>query len=174
MKDFNNIQWSEFVLSDIFDITSTRSGIDKNKLINTKGNIPYVTRSDKTNGWEDFIGQQDTRYRIDNGNCISVGLDTQTAFYQPSPFYTGQNIQVLRNDKLNKYIALFIIPILKQLMSKFSWGGNGATLTRLKRSKIILPITSTGEPDYDFIEQYMKQIETDQLKKYLTFISNRE
>lgn len=173
MKDIKNIQWSEFVLSSIFDITSTRSGIDKNKLVNTKGHIPYVTRSDKTNGWENFIGQQDTRYTIDNGNCISVGLDTQTAFYQPCSFYTGQNIQVLRNSKLNKYIALFIIPILKQLMSKFSWGGNGATLTRLKRSKIILPITSKGEPNYDFMEQYMGDLEKEKIASYKELVSNR-
>lgn len=110
---------------------------------------------------------------MDNGNCISVGLDTQTVFYQPSRFYTGQNIQVLQNEKLNKYIALFIIPLLKQLMNKFSWGSNGATLTRLKRSKIILPTTTFDTPDYDFMEQYMRSLEIKIINSYKKNISKR-
>lgn len=173
MENINQIQWSDFVLSEIFKIKSTKSGIDKNKIINHNGLTPYITRSEKTNGWEDFIGQQSSRYNIDNGNCISIGLDTQTVFYQPSNFYTGQNIQVLKNDKLNKHIALFIIPLLKQLMDKFNWGGNGATLTRLKRSRIILPVIQTGEPDWLFMEQYMKDLETKKLISYQNYISNR-
>lgn len=173
MKNINNIEWSEFVLSEIFDITSTQSGIDKNKLINIKGIIPYVTRSDKANGWETFIGQQAPRFKMNNGNCISVGLDTQTVFYQPNRFYTGQNIQVLQNEKLNKYIALFIISLLKQLLNKFSWGSNGATLTRLKRSKIILPITAFKTPDYDFMEQYMRNVEIKIIDSYKRKISER-
>lgn len=166
MKDIKIKQWSDFVLSEIFDITSTKSGIDKKKLNGIKGNIPYVTRTDKTNGWENFICQQDLCYRMDNANSISIGLDTQTVFYQPCDYYTGQNIQVLKNERLNKHIALFIIPILKHLMAKFSWGGNGATLTRLKRSRILLPVTLLGNPDYDFMEQYMRKVEVEKVRLF--------
>ena len=41
--DLKNIQWSEFVFEDIFKINSTNSGIDKNKLNEEKGIIPYIT-----------------------------------------------------------------------------------------------------------------------------------
>ena len=40
-----------------------------------------------------FVGNQSERYCMDNGNVITIGLDTQTVFYQPTSFYTGQNIQ---------------------------------------------------------------------------------
>jgi hypothetical protein len=106
-----------------------------------------------------------------SGNVITIGLDTQTVFYQPIDFYTGQNIQILSNSKINKYTAMFINVLLKNLLAKFNWGGNGAILTRLRRSKFILPATSTGQPDWNFIEQYMKTVERKLIKKYLEYLN---
>ena len=68
-------------------IRATASGIDKIKLTGGAGVYPYVTRSDANNGINDWIAAQPA-YGIDGGNCITVGLDTQTAFYQSAPFYT--------------------------------------------------------------------------------------
>lgn len=107
---------------------------------------------------------------MDTGNCITVGLDTQTAFYQENSFYTGQNIQVLRNDKLNAVNAKFLVPLIKNTLSIFSWGGNGATLTRLRRSKIMLPVDESGNPDYAFMEQYIKEREQQIVQNYIDYI----
>ncbi|MGL5084738.1 MAG: restriction endonuclease subunit S [Clostridium sp.] len=162
--------WKPFTMSYLFDITSTNSGIDKSKLINKQGRIPYLTRSEKNNGLDCFVGKQIDKYNLNQGNVITIGLDTQTVFYQASEFYTGQNIQILYNEKLNKNIALFIIPIIKSLLKKFNWGGNGATLTRLKRSKIILPVNKVNQPDWAFMENYtelQKNITCECYKKYI-------
>lgn len=173
--DFNlsNIKWAEFVFEDIFTICSTNSGIDKNKLNSSQGKIPYITRTDKNNAIDFFIGVQDEKYKIDKGNVITIGLDTQTIFYQPHSFYTGQNIQILSISNLNYYISLFLIPLIKIQMEKFSWGGNGATLTRLKRSKIILPTNSNNLPDYIFMEHFMQHKEREKLIKLTTYINTR-
>lgn len=132
--NFKNIEWIEFVFENIFEIYSTSSGIDKNKLNDKKGVIPYVTRSDKNNGIDFFIGSQDNKFKQNNGNVITIGLDTQTVFYQSHSFYTGQNIQILSNESLNYFTCQFLIPLIKIQMKKFNWGGNGATLTRLSCS----------------------------------------
>lgn len=58
-------------------------------------------------------------------------------------------------------------------MEKFSWGGNGATLTRLKRGKIILPIDSKGNPDYALIESYMKNIEYRKIQNIIKYYKNK-
>ena len=171
--DLKNIQWSEFVFEDIFKINSTNSGIDKNKLNEEKGIIPYITRSDKNNGIDFFIGSQNEKFKQDNGNVITIGLDTQTVFYQSHSFYTGQNIQILSNDNLNYFSSQFLIPLIKIQMEKFNWGGNGATLTRLKRSKLILPIDSKGKPDYAFMEQFMLKKEQDKINKFHNHIAKR-
>lgn len=169
-KELNKeVEWKEFFIEDIFEIHSTSSGIDKIKLTNLKGEIPYITRSDKTNGIDAFIGIQNKKYRKDQNNVITIGLDTQTVFYQKSEFYTGQNIQVLKFPELNEYNAFFIIPLLKKQMEKFNWGGNGATLTRLRRTKILLPINEKGNPDFEYMENYIKRIEQEKLMNYLKY-----
>lgn len=166
-------KWKEFVFGDEFSIESTQSGIDKNKLIKEQGNIPYVTRTDVTNGIDMFICEQSSKYKVDEGNVITIGLDTQTVFYQPSSFYTGQNIQVIRHKELDRYNAQFLIVAIKKLVNKFSWGSYGATLTRLRKSKIYLPIDSNGNIDFQFMSSFMKQIETDILGTTLATFENR-
>lgn len=151
-------KWQAFVLDEIFDIRATQSSIDKKNLVNLVGTIPYITRSDKNNGIDMFIGEQ-PNYKKDEGNVLTIGLDTQTIFYQPMPFYTGQNIQVIRHPRMNRYNASFLIVAIKILLQKFNWGGNGATLTRLKRSKVFLPITDKHEIDWQFMEEYMRKKE---------------
>jgi hypothetical protein len=172
VKNLSKKKWLDFYLTDLFQITSTSSSIDKCKLKNINGKIPYITRTDKNNGYELFVEQQNSKYKFDIGNVITIGLDTQTIFYQPAFFYTGQNIQILQSQHINKYTALFIIPIIKILMKKFNWGGNGATLTRLKRSRILLPVNSKGEPDYEFMEEYIKEREKKFKQQYKEYIKN--
>ncbi|WP_424623823.1 restriction endonuclease subunit S [Acinetobacter sp.] len=157
--------WAEFFIGGkdgIFEIASSASGIDKNKLDLSKdenlSRIPYITRTELQNGISFFIANQENiKYKVDENKVITIGLDTQTIFFQPHKFYTGQNIQVLRHPKLNKFTAHFIISLLKVQMAKFNWGGNGATLGRLNRTKIMLPSTQEGQPDWEFMENHSKQ-----------------
>lgn len=175
LPPYKKLKWKEFKLSDIFNISSTVNGINKNKIknISSNGNTPYVTRTDKNNGYDLFI-QNQNEFNTNNGNVISIGLDTQTVFYQPYSFYTGQNIQILSNNNLNKYNALFIISLLKNVLEKFNWGGNGATLFRLKNSYIMLPINDDGKPNYKYMEQYMKNKEYELINKYFNFLKRNK
>lgn len=155
MSNLKEKNWGVFFLDDLFDIKSSTYQIDKvNLKTNGTKKYPYVTRSNTSNGLSDFISNQEVE--MNKGNVITIGLDTQTVFYQESDFYTGQNIQILECDILNKKIALFLIPILEKQMEKFNWGGNGATLTRLRRLSIVLPVDGKGKPDWTFMEQYIE------------------
>ncbi len=171
--DLKNKEWKEFVFEQLFDIDATSSGIDRNKLINKKGQIPYLTRSEKDNGLDSFICEQTDKYKTDDANVITIGLDTQTVFYQPSKFYTGQNVQVLKCEYLNKENAQFLIPLIKRQLAKFNWGGNGATLTRLRRSKLLIPANDKGAPDFEFMAAFMQQKEQEKFQKYISYINKR-
>lgn len=164
----SEIIWKEFSLGEksLFELHSTTDGIDKSKLdIIGKIEYPYVTRTDENNGIDMFIPYQE-KYKLNEGNVITIGLDTQTVFYQPHDFYTGQNIQVFSiKERFNKAIALFLIPLLKSQLSTLSWGGNGATLGRLTKKKILLPATATGNIDFDFIENKVDSLSKEINKK---------
>lgn len=170
-------KWKRFFIGGsegIFEIRSTNSGIDKNKLNMEAGKIPYITRSGLNNGINLFVNKnQKEKYKIDQGNVITIGLDTQTVFYQKSNFFTGQNIQILKNDNINEKNALFIIALLKKQLAKFSWGGNGATLARLNRSSIMLPVDDNENPDWDFMEKAGTLIENSMKEKVVEFLTNR-
>lgn len=167
--------WKEFWLSGtdgIFQLKATASGIDGNKLISGEfQTTPYISRSDSMNGVKSFVSsKQKPKYKIDPGNCITIGLDTQTVFYQPHSFFTGQNIQVLRNKKISQDLALFLVETIRKQMVKFNWGGNGATLGRLTRLKIMLPMDENGEPDFDYMESTIRELKKAKTVEYREFL----
>ena len=160
--------WKDFQFSEIFSLKATKSSIDKKNLSGLAGQIPYITRTDRNNGIDSFVGIQ-PNFRADEPEVITIGLDTQTVFFQRYMFYTGQNIHVLTNENINLYVACYIIPLIKIQLQKFNWGGNGATLGRLKKLKLMLPTNSEGNPDFEYMEQYMRTAENQLLERYINF-----
>lgn len=172
-------EWQKFKAfgdGGLFSITTTNSSIDSIRLINGEDEeIPYVTRTDTDNGIARYVSLKNLVYGYDDAGSITVGLDTQTAFWQPYKFVTGQNIQVITGAFLNEYLAQFIIPLLRnQMRAKFNWGGNGATLGRMKSLELMLPVTDSDKPDYKYMEQYVKNMMLRKYKQYLTFIDSKE
>ena len=156
-------------------IETTNSSIDGIRLIDDgEKSVPYITRSDANNGLARFVSAKNYEFGSDDGGCITVGLDTQTAFYQPHKFVTGQNVQVITGENISEDVAQFMVPILRQQMTaKFNWGGNGATLGRMRRLTVMLPVTDSSEPDYEYMEQYAKNMMFRKYQQYLTFLQQR-
>lgn len=178
MKSLDEKTWAQ--LSAFGDdsplcIKTTDSSIDGVRLIDDdEKSVPYVTRSDSNNGLARFVSPKNYEFGSDDGGCITVGLDTQTAFYQPHKFVTGQNIQIITGESLNEDVAQFMVPILRQQMTaKFNWGGNGATLGRMKRLTVMLPVTDSGELDYEYMAEYTRQKRETMLNKYFEYVEER-
>ncbi len=78
----------------------------------------------------------------------------------------------LREHADNKYILLFFKTVILQQKVKYTYGYkfNGQ---RMERQKILLPVNKEGRPDYEFMEQYGKQIMLQKYQQYLNYISAR-
>lgn len=167
-------EWKRFRIFEegILSIQTTGSSIDGIRLINDgTATVPYITRSDASNGIARFVSESNYDYGSDDGGCITVGLDTQTAFWQSHKFVTGQNIQVITGKWLNEFSAMFLIPLLRgQMAAKFNWGGNGATLGRMKKLNVMLPVNDSGEPDYEYMEQYAKNMMIRKYRQYIAYL----
>jgi hypothetical protein len=48
-------------------------------------------------------------------------------------------------------------------------GGNGATLGRLVKTKIMLPIDRNHKPDYEYMEQYIENLKYKKIQQYLSY-----
>lgn len=169
--------YGDFKVGELFDVKSTNSGIDKNKLMLGEEEVPYITRSEKNNGLTLYIPDvQHEKYKKNSGNVITIGLDTQTANYQPYDFYTGQNVNIIDSKHMNKNVAMYLITKLKRIMGKYNWGNMGATLGRLKKDTISLPVTPENTPDWEYMEKYISiiaQREREKIAKYITTKQSR-
>lgn len=178
MENLNDKKWKKikaFGQGNPLQITTTSSSIDSIRLINEADKeIPYVTRTDTNNGIAQYVSSKNLNFGYDSAECITVGLDTQTAFWQPHDFVTGQNIQVVTGEVLSEEIAQFIIPLLRsQMQAKFNWGGNGATLGRMKALELMIPTTDSGEPDYNYMTAYVQTQRKALLEKYKAYAEQR-
>jgi hypothetical protein len=145
------------LITNVFEsMKATSAWYDKSKLVLTgEGRYPFVSRTRENNGTDGSCVRQEKK--PEPGNAVTIGLDTQTVAYQPMAFYTSQNIQVLRHERLDVGSALVLVALIKEQMSKFSWGGNGATLGRLQKTRVMVPVTTDeGEQvvDWDGMSRY--------------------
>ena len=91
-------------------------------------------------------------------NCITVWAEWFKAFYQPITFITGNKVNIFRNERLNKFNSHFLIPLMDvEVTKKFNYG-RGATKDRLTELQIKIPVTLDNEPDWQFMEDYIKTL----------------
>jgi hypothetical protein len=163
-------EWEEFFVNDIFDEIQRGKRLKKDD--HEKGIIPYASSTAMNNGIDNWINNSDD-VRIFN-NCLSLANSGSVGacFFQPFNFVASDHITKLANAKFNKYVYLFISITVSRLGEKYSFNRE-INDTRIKREKIILPTNKNKEPDYEYMENYMKKIEFNKLKNYLDYINKR-
>lgn len=168
MKQLKELNWKAFDIHDVFP------DVKRGKRLKTDdhivGNMPYVSSSAVNNGVDNFIGNKDG-IRIFN-DCITLANSGSvgTAFYHPYSFVASDHVTKLKNAKFTKYIYLFIATIANRLSEKYSFNRE-INDKRLGREKIMLPVDDNDQPDYAFMEAYMKGVEKRLLSQYKTYLT---
>lgn len=160
-----NREWKEFYITDITEIIS---GQDIYESERTKGETPYISATANVNGIGYFVGNKNKTLEK---NCLSVNRNGSVgySFYHPYEALFSNDCRKLRLKESNKYVGIFISHIITRQKEKYGYGYKMGT-ERLKRQKILLPINSKGKPDNAFMENYMKQKETELLEKYENYV----
>lgn len=109
------------------------------------------------NGVDCYVVDMKTNFKYEKGNAMIIGDTTSTCYYQESDFITGDHIVVLRADWLNKYRALFIKTILEKDRYKYNYG-RSFKLDTIKKTIIKIPVDSEGNPDWVYMENYIKSL----------------
>lgn len=168
--ELTNKEWKVFSLTDIFEEIQRGKRLKKDDHI--EGNIPYISSTALNNGIDGFIGNNKNVRAFKNCLTIANSGSVGATFYQPFDVVASDHVTKLENSNFNKYIYLFLATIISRLNEKYSFSRE-INDTRIKKEKILLPITSEGKPDYAFMENYMKQKENELLDKYEEHISLR-
>lgn len=165
-------EWDEFFIGDLFEVSRPKS---RNKDDYDFGNTPFVASGALNNGvMKCCDAKQDEQ--LDAGNCITVSPVDGSTFYQPMDFLgrggAGSSILMLRSDWLNLYLGQFIARTVRQTCSKYTYGHMG-NKDSIKRERIMLPIDDSGKPDYEYMEQYAKNMMLRKYKQYLEFVNRQ-
>ena len=156
--------WKDFELQEIFYIQSPEKRFNANALNileeQVEGSFPYVIRSQNNNGIKGYI-VEDKKY-LSPRYTFSLGQDTGTIFFQEKNYFTGDKIKVLtlKDYVPNLYTGLFLISIIKIPFSQFRWGVDSFDEEILKKVRIKLPVNANGEPDFNFMEKYIRALES--------------
>lgn len=159
MSKIDTTYWKEFELSSIFDIVLSKGDIQAKRM--KEGDIPLVSSGKFNNGICAHIADGDGRAEMFDGNVITTDMFGKS-YYQAKPFYAVSHGRVnilIPHFKLSQYIALYLISVLDSSFgSRYSFTGM-CSQSQLKQEKILLPATPAGEPDWRYMEMYMRGVE---------------
>lgn len=147
-------QWKSFRYEDLFSIERGR-GPRKSSMSST-GKTPFITSTDRNNGLTGYVSGG----ALHKGNVISVNRNGSVgeAFYQPRPFSSTEDVHVFTPKfPLNKYIAMFIIPLIRLEKYRFNYGRKWG-LDRMKKSVVQLPVSRDQTPNWALMEQYIRSL----------------
>lgn len=164
-------EWKEFLFSDVF--TKIQRGKRLKKGDHIKGEVPYVSSTANNNGIDGFVGNTE-RVRIFS-DCITLANSGSvgSAFFQEFTFIASDHVTALKTKGADKYIYLFMLPIIGRLSEKYGFNRE-INDTRISREKLLLPITSDGTPDWEFMSAFMKRVEQETLLPALRHFKSKK
>ncbi|MFZ2970410.1 MAG: N-6 DNA methylase, partial [Minisyncoccia bacterium] len=147
-------KWKSFLINNLFDVSGTKT-TPKRKLEEIgKGEYPYITTQSTNNGVEGFYD-----FYTEKGNCLVI--DSAVAgfcSYQEENFSASDHVEKLTPKfKLNQHIGLFLQTIINLEQFRYSYGKKFNQI-KIRATKIKLPIDKDGNPDWQFMEDYIKSL----------------
>jgi hypothetical protein len=164
MKKIDITEWKEFEIKELFTINPTKYHRLTNKdLMQDDGENPVIVNSSFNNG----IGGYTNYELTEKGNVITFS-DTTTSdsiFYQPNDFVGYSHVQVVKPisniEKWNRYSLLFFTAIFKKKASLMNYDYvNKFTRADALKLKVKLPIDNNGELNWEYMESFIKRLET--------------
>lgn len=164
----NEINWQHFYIRDIFALLEAGKSKGLNHLKKDKRGISYLGATNLNNAVLDFV--QPVSNMIQKGNCIAFIRNGEGSMgysvYKEEDFIATSDITVGYNKNLNKYNAMFITTVADRIRGKYNFGYKRSA-QRLAKEILTLPVTPEGTPDWQYMESYMRHIESQQIVKYL-------
>lgn len=142
--------WGLFRLDELFEIHKGERIVASSQ---ESGAIAYVGGSRFDNGVTE-------RFDIEPSwpaGAVTVSYNGSVGFatVQPESFHASDDVNVFIERKpMSDAVKFFVCTLIRQEAVRFCYGRKW-TLVTMKSTTIRLPITASGEPDWDLIESYM-------------------
>lgn len=150
-KKIDVVNWVDFSLRDLgFSIFH---GQRLNRAHRVDGDIPFITAGSENRGLKQYIATDRTVY----SNPITVDM-FGNCFYQPYVCCGDDNVYFFVNDQISYLSKMFIATsVNSQTVYKYSYREQFRQ-TDADSLTVKLPVTASGNPDWDYMEIYMSQM----------------
>lgn len=156
MSIIDTSQWGAFLIGDLFEIERPLARVLTGR---AEGMIPFVSSGSSNNGVAGYVDALPGEH-LDKGNCISVSAIDGASFWQPVDFLgrggSGASILLLRRNDLNDLVGTFLAGVITaSINASYTDLLTGRSLLA---TQVKLPVTPTGDPDWDVMEQTMREV----------------
>ena len=171
-------KFKEFKIEELFEKIET-------KKINTKAKdlpeirsddhcLPALTAGIQNQGLARFT-KRDNATVLKNVISVSAnGANSGAMFYQPHEFTVLQDSYAIKwkgdNDFVEKHAYLYFVATLQKVIrGNYSWT-NKAGWERIKNVHISLPVTKTGEIDFEYMVSYIRELELARIRELEAYL----
>ncbi len=163
--ELNVSKWKYFLLKDIC-VVSMGNKMDAIAMTLDNPEYNFVGRSEDNNGVamkvDAVYDDNNTLIKPYPAGCITVALGGSlgSTYLQKEPFYTSQNVSVLQfPENVSDGAKLFICALIHN-ESRYKYFPFGRELnTHIRKDfGFTLPVDSDGNPDWQFMEDYIKSL----------------
>lgn len=162
-KKINLNNWKSFTIGKLFENIVKPPVLHTKDVTENVNGIPYVVRTKFDNGIK-YNVEKNLQMQPSPAGTISFGAENATFFYQEMEYVSGRDIYYIDTRYLTKYACLFVVTCLQTIVEKYSYN-YGMFPELVKKEEIKLPVNKNGEPDWEFMENYMKNIMQDTQSK---------
>lgn len=156
--------WREFTVAQLFEIINGK-GITTEEIEANPGDFEAVQSGEKNNGVIGLINKtycQDKGYSICEEACLTVARSGSAGYvsFHKNGCVVGDSAKILllRGKAARKTQSyLFLQTILSANRFKYTYGRK-VTATLYGETKIKLPATSDGKPDWQWMESYIDSL----------------
>lgn len=178
-KKVDTRELGEFRVGELFDIHPTKAYKCTNAELLDNGETHVVVNSAYNNG----VGGLSTLKPTEQGNMITFSdtVDANTIFYQDKPFIGYPHVQglypigIFRKNWTELSLKYFATVFRQKALSIGFDYGNKFRRDIAVKLYIFLPVDKTGQPDWEYMEEYMRKVEkkANDVLNFLDRISTR-
>lgn len=155
------------------DIVTISSGVRLTKANQEGGKIPFIGSSDRNNGVTAFVNNINSS--LDN-NVLGVNYNGSVVenFYHPYDCIFSDDVKRMHwkdETQENRFTYLFLKQAILQQKEKYAYGYK-FNANRMRRQKIMLPVTIEGKADFDYMKEFMQIKEVEQCYKVLEYYNS--
>lgn len=150
-------KWGSFIVGELFHNIVKPAVYHSHDLEECEdGGIPYVVRSKFNNGIKCRV-KDNGKIECSPAGVISFGAENASFFYQEEKWCSGRDIYYIDTRDLSLNTCIFLTSCLQVITSKYEYN-YGLFPDLLKKEIIKLPIDEKGQPDWQYMDDYIDSV----------------